>query len=183
MNSDFDDLLGIEPPRGTVLFLFDLTGNIGKPWQEAGYQVHIADIQHRRGRSVRKDGVVCWGVDLRNGWLPPSEITTDLKFAGAWPPCDHVAVSGSKWFKGKGLRALAQSIDMFATAAEVLEWTGVPYFIENPVSTVSGYWRKPDYYFNPHDYTLLCPEDNYTKKTCLWGVAASSCRIQNGTSR
>ena len=35
--------------------------------------------------------------------------------------------------------------------------------IENPVSTISSYWRKPDYSFNPNDYG-----DPYTKKTCLW---------------
>lgn len=40
--------------------------------------------------------------------------------------------------------------------------------IENPVSTISTYWRKPDYVFNPFDYTGYCSDDNYTKKTCLW---------------
>lgn len=150
------------------MFLYDLTGNMGAPWQAAGYEVHIVDIQHPRGRTVRKDGIVCWGVDLRNGWLPPREITDRLKFAGAWPPCDHLAVSGSRWFRGKGLRALASSIDMFATAAEVLEWCGVPYFIENPVSTIASYWRPSDYRFDPFQFSNFAPEDWYTKKTCLW---------------
>ena len=40
--------------------------------------------------------------------------------------------------------------------------------IENPVSTVSTYWRKPDHKFHPYEYTGCCEEDNYTKKTCLW---------------
>jgi len=153
---------------GTVLFLYDLTGNMGKPWLEAGYEVHIVDMQHPRGRTVRKDGVVCWGVDLRHGWLPPREITDRLRFAGAWPPCDDVAVSGSRWFKGKGLRALANAIHQFATAAEIFEWLNVPYFIENPVSNISSHWRKPDHYFSPEDFSLLESRDNYTKKTCLW---------------
>lgn len=164
---EFDILLKPNSP-GTVLFLYDLTGNMGKPWLDAGYEVHIVDIQHPRGRTVRKDGVICWGVDLRHGWLPPREITDRLRFGGAWPPCDDVAVSGSRWFVGKGLRALANAIHQFATAAEVFEWLGVPYFIENPVSTISSHWRKPDHIFNPCDYTLLEPGDNYTKKTCLW---------------
>lgn len=42
--------------------------------------------------------------------------------------------------------------------------------IENPVSAVSTYWRKPDYTFNPCDYGgyLTPPDDAYTKRTCLW---------------
>lgn len=43
--------------------------------------------------------------------------------------------------------------------------------LENPVSTISSYWRKPDFSFNPCDYAgyLDHPEDEaYTKKTCLW---------------
>lgn len=45
---------------------------------------------------------------------------------------------------------------------------GAPYMIENPVSTISTYWRKPDYTFHPYQYTGYCAADNYTKKTCLW---------------
>jgi hypothetical protein len=35
--------------------------------------------------------------------------------------------------------------------------------LENPVSTISSYWRKPDHSFQPWQYG-----DLYTKKTCLW---------------
>ena len=35
--------------------------------------------------------------------------------------------------------------------------------IENPVGTLSTYWRDPDYLFDPCDYG-----DPYTKKTLLW---------------
>lgn len=42
--------------------------------------------------------------------------------------------------------------------------------IENPVSTLSTYWRKPDHTFDPCDYGgyVSPPADQYTKKTCLW---------------
>ncbi len=40
--------------------------------------------------------------------------------------------------------------------------------IENPVSTLATYWRKPDHSFHPWQYTGFCLGDNYTKKTCLW---------------
>lgn len=86
----------------------------------------------------------------------------------AFPPCDHLAVSGARWFRGKGLRLLAGSIELFASAAEFCEWVGAPYLIENPVSAISTYWRKPDYTFHPFQYTGYHEADNYTKKTCLW---------------
>jgi hypothetical protein len=77
-------------------------------------------------------------------------------------------VSGARWFSGKGLYALADSIALFARSAELLEATGAPYLIENPVSTISSYWRKPDHTFHPFMFTGFEPADNYTKKTCLW---------------
>ena len=64
---------------------------------------------------------------------------------------------------------------MFATAADFCEffqcgdeYPPVPYYIENPVSTISTYWRKPDYSYHPWQYSGLEPADCYTKKTCLW---------------
>lgn len=133
--------------RDTILCLYDLTGNIAKPWIEAGYKAVIVDMQHKGG--VSDDGVLMRvGADIRSGWMPPRELIDRVAFVAAFPPCDHLAVSGSRWFKGKGLRKLALSIDLFATAAELCEWIGAPYIIENPVSTISTYWRKPDAVFH-----------------------------------
>ena len=88
----------------------------------------------------------------------------------AFPPCTHVAVSGARWFKDKGLGALIEALQLFEASVRLAEWTKAPYLIENPVSAVSTYWRKPDHTFNPCDYGgyLNPPSDAYTKKTCLW---------------
>ncbi|MDX9716314.1 MAG: hypothetical protein RBT67_02970 [Thauera sp.] len=165
--------------RDVAIFLFDLTGNMAKPWVEAGYTVVLVDVQHKPG--IHQDGtVIRVGADIRSGWMPPRNMIDRIAFAAAFPPCDHLAVSGARWFKGKGLRKLALSVDLFATAAELFEWLEAPYMIENPVSTISSYWRKPDATFHPHHFTLLEPDDNYTKATCLWTgggfVMPESCR-------
>lgn len=164
--------------KDTVISLFDVTGKMVEPWLEYGYDCWIVDIQHPA--AYETGGVttvppagpgkgtlykVHW--DLTRPWLCPVERDR-LAFAAAFPPCDHLAVSGARWFKGKGLRRLAVSVEMFATAAEFCEWAGCPYIIENPVSNISSHWRKPDYTFHPHHFTGHSPEDNYTKKTCLW---------------
>ena len=144
--------------------LFDYTGNMLKPWQDAGYSCYALDLQHD---NKIKDGINQVNYDLSKPWLPPFSAD-EISIVFAFPPCDHLSVSGARWFKGKGLRKLADSINLFATASEFCEWSQAPYMIENPVSTISTYWRKPDYTFNPFDYTGFCRADNYTKKTCLW---------------
>ena len=155
----------------TVISLFDISGIMVKPWLDAGYQAFIVDCQHPvayDNGGITSEGnlhKVHW--DLSRPWLPPVD-RKDITFVAAFPPCDHLAVSGARWFAGKGLRRMAQAIDLFATAAEFCEWAEAPYMIENPVSTISSYWRKPDHTFSPHQYTGYCTNDNYTKKTCLW---------------
>lgn len=150
-----------------VVSLFDASAVMLEPWAADGHDCWAVDITHPRGHTVRDDGVNLIGHDLTVPWLPPFDRDS-IGFVAAFPPCDHLAVSGARWFRGKGLRALAQSVTLFATAAEFCEWTGAPYLIENPVSTISTYWRKPDHSFSPHDYAGWHPDDNYTKKTCLW---------------
>lgn len=145
--------------RKAYLGLFEVSGVMAKPWRDAGFECWIYDTQHKPGVHF-EDGMYKVGFDLSE---PPDLPSLDWKFVACFPPCTDVAVSGARWFKGKGLRALQRSIGFFATSAEVCESIGAPYFIENPVSTISSYWRKPDFSFDPCDYG-----DPYTKKTCLW---------------
>lgn len=149
-----------------ALSLFDRTGNITRPWLEAGFEAVIVDIQHPAGET-REGRLTRIGADMRD-WIPPREIVDRVCFVAAFPPCDHLAVSGARWFAGKGLGKLADSIRLFHVAARWADWFGVPYLIENPVSTISTYWRRPDHTFDPWQYSLLEPSDTYTKKTCLW---------------
>ena len=79
------------------------------------------------------------------------------------PPCTDVAVSGARWMRGKGIRALINTLELWDAVLRYVEWAECPYMIENPVSTISTYWRKPDYTFDPWEYG-----DLWSKKTCLW---------------
>ena len=150
----------------TAVFMFDLTGNMARPWADAGYDCLIVDRQHPAGLSEFAPNITAHGTDMLR-WIPPRKYADPI-FAAAFPPCDHLAVSGARWFQGKGLQALSDAIELFARAAEWCEWLGCPYMIENPVSTISTYWRQPDYTFHPWQYAGLEPRDGYTKKTCLW---------------
>lgn len=158
--------------KDIVVCLYDTSGVLGEPWRAAGYRVIRLDLfntEHFRipepGESIAVQADLLGGVP--EAMMDPGFLSR-VAFVGAFPPCTHLAVSGARWFKGKGLRKLADSINMFATAAEFCEATGAPYFIENPVSTISTYWRQPDHFFHPWYYNALDEKSSYTKKTCLW---------------
>src|ERR1700753_2679415 len=140
-----------------ALFLFDYSTVAARPWAESCVLCYCIDVQHPAGES-RDGNIVKVGADVLT-YLPPM---CEYVFGCAFPPCTDIAVSGARWFSGKGLYALSDSIRLFARAAQILEWIGAPYYMENPVSVISSHWRKPDYTFNPCDYG-----DPYTKKTCL----------------
>jgi hypothetical protein len=158
--------------KSVVISLFDRSGIMVEPWSEAGCECWIVDARHpsalcHDGASTDKRGIRRVHHDLSTPWFYPGD-KSDVAMVFAFPPCDHLAVSGARWFKGKGLRLLAKSVALFASAGEFCEWAGAPYLIENPVSTISTHWRKPDYTFHPFQYAGYYEADNYTKKTCLW---------------
>lgn len=143
---------------GIVLSLCDRTGNMVRPWLAAGYECWIVDLQHPPGLT-REGNLHRVGADVLR-WLPPRR---EYAACFAFPPCTNLSVSGARWFRAKGLTGLAQAVELFGRCVEICEWAGCPYLIENPVSTISSYYRKPDCTFQPWQYG-----DLYTKKTCLW---------------
>ena len=78
-----------------------------------------------------------------------------------FPPCDHLAVSGARWFPEKVADGRQEAgIDLFLALAHA----DVPRVaIENPVGIMSTVWRKPDQIVQPWYYG-----DEATKTTCLW---------------
>lgn len=79
----------------------------------------------------------------------------------AFPPCTHLAVSGSRWFAEKRADGRQQAgIDFF------MEFTRTHcerVVIENPIGIMSRLYRKPDQIIQPYMFG-----DPFEKKTCLW---------------
>lgn len=138
------------------LGLCEESGIMARPWAEAGYRCICVDISTE---PRTEDGVEFVQADVRT-YLPPRE---PIGFIAAFPPCTHLANSGARWFKQKGLLALSQALEIVDACKRICEWSGARYMIENPMGTLSTYWRKADYTFDPCDYG-----DAYTKKTLLW---------------
>jgi hypothetical protein len=148
-----------------VVSLCDFTGNMVRPWAEAGYPCICYDTQH----SIRADRVERFADygSITYRWADVRSLTPDdLSLASivfAAPPCTHLAVSGARDFARKGLRLLIDALEVVEACRILCEHSRAPWMIENPVSRLSTLWRKPDHTFNPCDYG-----DPYTKKTCLW---------------
>jgi hypothetical protein len=144
----------------TIISLCDYTGNMLKPWAEAGYQCRAYDLLGEPPEPW--PGVSHFRRDVTAPLLKPVPVF-DAAAVFAFPPCTNTAVSGARWFKDKGLRGLIDALEVVEACRWLCEASGAPWLLENPVSTISTYWRKPDYTFHPCDYG-----DPYTKKTCLW---------------
>ena len=119
-------------------------------------------------RAFRDRGHDAWSCDL----LPPEDNSPfhlqedaravlhrgwDLMIAH--PPCTHLAVSGARWFKEKGL-------EQAAALEFVRVLLNAPIYsiaLENPISIISSKIRKPDQIIQPWQFG-----HGETKATCLW---------------
>ena len=79
----------------------------------------------------------------------------------AFVPCDHLAVSGARWFKEKRADGRQQAAINF-----FMKFATAPFpriAIENPIGIMSTMYRKPDQIIQPWQFG-----HGETKSTCLW---------------
>jgi hypothetical protein len=77
----------------------------------------------------------------------------------AHPPCTHLAVSGSRWFKDKQ----QEQADALAFVRSLMAAPIERICIENPISVISSRVRKPDQIIQPWQFG-----HGEVKATCLW---------------
>ncbi len=127
-------------------------------------------------RAFRRLGFDAYSCDLLSAadgspYHFRGDIREALK-AGPWaaviafPPCDHLAVSGARWWKKKR-RVQKAAIGFFLLFTRLHRRNGsrrVPLWaIENPIGCMSRLYRKPDQVIQPWQFGH--PE---CKATCLW---------------
>ena len=134
----------------------------------AGMRVLVACEYSGRVR----DAFRALGHDAISCDLLPTEVegphhmgdVTELLHMGwdlmiAHPPCTHLAVSGSRWFKDK-VKEQAEALAFVQTLMDA----PIPMIaIENPISVISSRIRKPDQIIQPWQFG-----HGETKATCLW---------------
>lgn len=157
--------------RPIVISLCDITGHMVQPWVDAGYEAMLVDPQH--GESRWEGGIFKFAGTVEEALPYLGKLIRHRTVAAvfSFPPCTDMAVSGARWFEAK--RALdpmfqAKAVAIAEQCRTVGRLSGAPWFVENPVSVLSRVFGPATHSFHPSDYAALEPNDNYTKKTCLW---------------
>lgn len=140
----------------TILVLYEVSGTFSNLYRELGYKVIQID-QQLDGNDVR---------------LLPKQYKHVVGIL-AFPPCTHLAGSGARWWKKKGISALLEALSCVDAVFRLVQiYQPAFWMLENPVGRLTRYLGKPAYTFHPYEYAGYLEEPNleaYTKKTCLWG--------------
>ena len=120
---------------------------------------------------MRSIGLEAFSCDLQHpsGGHPEWHITGDVlpllaepwAMIVAFPPCDHLASTGARWFAQKWADRRQISAINFFVEFEKSECDKIA--VENPIGIMSTIHRPPDQIINPCDFG-----DPAEKKTCLW---------------
>lgn len=144
-----------------IIILCEESGVVAKAFRDKGHEAFSCDLLPTSGGSpewhIQGDAldVGCRDWDLRIGF----------------PPCDHLAVSGARWFGEKRSDGRQRKgIEFFLKMLEMCD------VVENPIGIMSGggylekwfpEWayltRKPDQIIQPWQFG-----HGETKATCLW---------------
>ena len=130
-----------------VLIACEFSGRVRDAFTAEGHDATSCDILPTDVEGKHHIGDV---LDiLEDGW--------DLMVAH--PPCTHLAVSGSRWFKDK-----REEQGAALEFVRRLMGCSIPRIaIENPISIISTHIRKPDQIIQPWMFG-----HGETKATCLW---------------
>lgn len=134
---------------GKVIILCEESQTVCRAFRELGHEAYSCDLLPCSG------GHPEWHIQ-------DDAIKVALQYPGAlkiaFPPCDHLAVSGARWFPEKRRDGRQQSgIAFFLRMAELCN------AVENPIGIMSTLYRKPDQIIQPWQFG-----HGETKATCLW---------------
>ena len=133
-----------------ILIGCEESAKVRDAFRARGYDAYSCDVLGTRGDSA---------------WHITGDVFKTILLEGPWdmmicfPPCTHVANSGSRWWKHK----LAKQRMALEFMRDLLEMPIARIALENPVGLFSTYWRKPDQIIQPWQFG-----HGETKATCLW---------------
>lgn len=124
---------------------------VTKAFRDKGHEAYSCDLLETSGEHPE------W--HLQQDIVPLLKEYWDIIIA--FPPCDHLAVSGARWFEEKRRDGRQQQGINFFLLFTNLKCNKV--CIENPVGIMSSIYGKPTQYIQPWQFG-----HGETKKTCLW---------------
>lgn len=138
-----------------VLIACEYSGVVRDAFLKKGHDAFSCDLlpseSNYHGRHLEGD-VLQWIYG-------PNAMEWDLMIAH--PPCDHLCVSGARWFKQKvadGRQNQGKDFFMRMVNAPIGKIA-----VENPIGIMSSHHQKPDQIIQPWQFG-----HGETKATCLW---------------
>lgn len=128
-----------------VLVLCERSGVVRRAFRDRGHAAWSCDLEPADDGSpyhYQSDALAAF--DLETQTRGPIDLVL------AFPPCTHLAVSGSRWFAEKRADGRQQAAIAFAKALWELPVKRLA--LENPVSILSSHIRKPDQTFQPWQF-------------------------------
>lgn len=119
--------------------------------------------------AFKRAGHDAWSCDLLETEQPGQHYKGDIRdlLGEHWdmgifhPPCNHLAVSGARWFPEKradGRQQAAVAFFLLCANANIKKIA-----VENPIGIMSTLYRKPDQIIQPWQFG-----HGEVKATCLW---------------
>ena len=140
-----------------VLVACEFSGTVRDAFRARGHDAWSCDLLPTEGDSawhIQGDAMKVAYTVTPNTWG-----TSPWDLMIAHPPCTHLAVSGSRWFKDKQQEQKDALQFVYA-----LMHAPIPMIcVENPISIISSRIRKPDQIIQPWQFG-----HGETKATCLW---------------
>ena len=134
-----------------VLVACEFSGRVRDAFIARGHDAWSCDLLDGEGEHADKH--------IKGDVLDVMEDGWDLMIAH--PPCTHLAVSGARWFKEKRADGRQQAALEFVR--QLMDAPVAKICVENPVSVISTYIRKPDQIVQPWQFG-----HGEVKATCFW---------------
>lgn len=134
-----------------VLVACEYSGIVRNEFQKLGHDAWSCDLLPTEIPGKHYQGYLEDFINIESAW--------DLIIAH--PPCDHLAVSGARWFEEKRKDGRQEKAIAFFMMIANIDCPKI--CIENPVGIMSSLWRKPDQIIQPYQFG-----HEATKTTCLW---------------
>ena len=131
-----------------VLVACEFSGTVRDAFIQRGHEAISCDFLPTEAPGPHYQGDV---FDIIGKW------NFDLMIAH--PPCNHLAVSGARWFKDK----VVEQAEALEFVQRLLDAPIHSIALENPVSVISTKIRKPDQIVHPWQFG-----DAFKKTTCWW---------------
>ena len=151
-----------------VLVACEESQAVCKAFRAKGHEAYSADIQEPSGGHpewhILGDVIPYINGNCKFKTMDGTEHTIEGKWdiLIAHPPCTHLAVSGSRWFK-EGVKPLYLQEEAADFFMKFINADCDKICVENPVCVMSTRYKKPSQIINPYQFGH--PEQ---KKTCLW---------------